>query len=123
MRERVLLHVSGLPETGTSTAIFEYAIGLAFNNYQVSIAYSSYSTNNHPLVVSKFKEDFRLIPYKEFDELDSLSARQFDVGYFLKSGAIDGHLFSRIPSGVHAVFKHFEPHGNAYAYISEWLRD
>jgi len=101
----------------------EYAAGLASKDYEVSIGFCSESPDNHPLVVSNFERNFRIIPYKDFSYLDSIATRQFDVGYFLKSGAIDGHRFSRIPSGVHAVFKHFEPHGNSYAYVSEWLRD
>lgn len=121
MRERILMHVNSLSETGTSTSVFEYALGLMAREFQVSVAYNSNAHDNHPLVISNFKKSFDLIPYTDFKSLDLLASRKFDVGYFLKAGTIDGHVFSRIPSSIHAVFKHFEPHGDAYCYISEWL--
>jgi len=123
MRERILMHANSLSETGTSTSIFEYAKGLTAKGYQVSIAFNVNERNNHPIVISEFRKLYEMLPYSDFKTLDKSASRKFDVGYFLKAGAIDGYCFSRIPSGIHVVFKHFEPHGDAYCYISEWLRD
>jgi hypothetical protein len=123
MFERILIHFNNLSETGTSTSVFEYALGLQDKKYQVSVAYEANSPNNVTRVVDLFSQKFELYPYREFYDLNRIARRNFDIGYFLKAGAIDGKKLSAVPSGIHAVFKHYEPHGERYCYVSKWLRD
>ncbi|HML89446.1 MAG TPA: hypothetical protein PKA28_13475 [Methylomusa anaerophila] len=44
-----------------------------------------------------------------------------DVFYAIKAGENDGILLKGIKNCVHTVFKYYDPHGNVYAYVSEWL--
>jgi hypothetical protein len=44
-----------------------------------------------------------------------------DVLYAIKGGDKDNVISSNIKTCVHVVFQCFEPHGDVYAYISEWL--
>jgi hypothetical protein len=41
--------------------------------------------------------------------------------YFIKQGDNDGLLVPGCRNVIHAVFQYFEPHGDVYAYVSEWL--
>lgn len=123
MAERIILHVNSLSETGTSTSIFEYALGLKKKQYTLTIAFDREAKDNNLKVEKIFQSYFEIYPYKRFSDLNQYVKRNFDMGYFLKAGAIDGKVFSKIPNAIHAVFKHFEPHGQKYAYVSEWLRD
>ena len=43
--------------------------------------------------------------------------------YAIKNGDNDGVVTKECKTAVHAVFKHFEPHGDVYAYVSQWLAD
>jgi hypothetical protein len=118
-----LLHANSLSETGTSTALLEYTKGLIAKKYQVSIGYDVNAIDNHEETIKILQKYADLYPYSDFSQLSNVARRKFDLGYFLKGGVIDGKSFRQIPSVVHAVFKHYEPHGDAYLYISEWLRD
>jgi len=40
-----------------------------------------------------------------------------------KGGLDDGKTTDYCKTGVHAVFQDYEPHGDVYAYISEWLSE
>ena len=70
--------------------------------------------------LSMFKDEFELIPYKNFKEL-KYNSRNFDIAYFLKYGLNDRKLIPGIPNLVQAVFPSFQPHGTKYFYVSEWL--
>ncbi len=39
----------------------------------------------------------------------------------MKSGQDDGLVAQSCRTVVHSVFKFCEPHGDVYAYVSEWL--
>jgi hypothetical protein len=117
---KILLHDNSITERGTSTAIFDYGLALKRRGHEVSIAFEKGDFNNLK-VIKNFEESFELFGYRSFSELRTLPKTQFDLAYFIKSGENDGKLLANIPSVVHAVFQCHEPHGEVYAYVSEWL--
>ncbi len=118
---RILLHSEGISERGTSTAIFEYAIELIKLGHDVSLAYNFDNPANHSSTLRNFNEICDVIPYKNFTSFKNVAYRKFDFAYHLKSGEDDGKLIPRIPNGVHVVFQRYQPHGDVYAFVSEWL--
>jgi hypothetical protein len=118
---RILLHSESISERGTSTAMFEYAVELKKLGYQVSLAYNFENPSNNADTLQLFSELCEVIPYRNFDTFKNIAHRSFDFAYHLKSGEDDGRLIPRIPNGVHVVFQKYQPHGDVYAYVSEWL--
>jgi hypothetical protein len=72
--------------------------------------------------VEKFRKKFTLLPYEDISQLDDIIVRnRIDVLYAQKSGANDGVITKKCRTVIHAVFRVHDPHGDVYAYISEWL--
>lgn len=138
---KVLFHTNTLNYRGTSVAVTDYA---KYNQeilgnesiilYNRSIPYER-DMGTESIVVSELSKQFNIISYdgnKREDELNRICKEQgVDVAYFIKSGAKNGELPpDRAPSlniladtrtCVHAVFQVYQPHGDRYAYVSEWL--
>lgn len=77
-----------------------------------------------PAVVEKFSKSFKLVRYNTpLERLRATDEAKLDFCYRTNSGYDDGVKVVANRVGVHAVFRHFEPHGDVYAYISEWLAD
>ena len=75
-------------------------------------------------MVEKFAASLTLIPFEDRAELPELSAPyDLDFCYYLSGGYLRDLPIVAKRSGVHAVFRHFEPHGDVYAYLSSWLSD
>ncbi len=116
----ILMHDNALNERGTTKAIESYAQILSDARWSVDIAFRSDNSENVPEVIQRIGSKFQLIPYREFSQLEQKS-HQYNAAYFMKSGAQDGKVFSNTPSLIHAVFQEYDPHGQSYAYISNWL--
>jgi hypothetical protein len=117
--KQLIFHVDQLSERGTSTAVYEYARIIRELNMQASITYPIESDLSG---LNLFKNEFELIPYKNFTEL-KYNSRNFDLAYFLKYGTNDKKLIPGIPNFVQAVFPTFHPHGTKYFYVSQWLAE
>lgn len=112
----VLFYEANLNERGTSVATYDYAY---YNQYILgnrSIIVSPKDTNSK--TYNKYKQQFKLISIKSFDEIHSIECDYF---YHMKYGFNDGTLHKNAKNLVHVVFPSYEPHGDIYAYISEWL--
>jgi hypothetical protein len=118
---RILFHLNSISERGTTTAALEYAQALREIGNKIQFSFDVNQPSSHPLFLEKVGQDFHLIPYFHFDDFARLQAGKFDYAYFLKSGENDGKLIPGIINYVHAVFSNFDPHGQRYAYVSEWL--
>lgn len=69
---------------------------------------------------NRFKE--RFFECVSFDEVEQIiKEKGVDIFYNLKSGEIDEHISKNCKNAVHAVFNHFEVHGDVYATISDYL--
>lgn len=120
---KILFHENELNYRGTSIALFDYA---DFNEKILGnesvIAYDRNCKTNHPLGIEKFKSRFEVLAYEDFAEVDSfISKNNIDLLYAIKNGDNDGIVSKECKTAVHTVFKHYEPHGDVYAYVSEWL--
>lgn len=120
---KILFHENELNYRGTSIAMYDYA---DFNEKLLGnesfIAYDKNCKTNHPLGIKKFKNRFNILAYEHFDEVeDFIRKNGIDFFYAIKNGDNDGIVSKEAKTGVHAVFKHYEPHGDVYAYVSEWL--
>jgi hypothetical protein len=69
-------------------------------------------------VVDFVKKDFEVVSYSNDSQLQDLCDK-VDVAYFIRYG--NREPLPKVRTAVHAVFQAYEPHGDRYAYISEWL--
>ena len=75
-------------------------------------------------VLEKVKNQFTVIGYTSLTELDKIvEDNNVDATYFIKGGFNDGIVTTKSKNLIHAVFQANQPHGDRYAYISEWLSD
>jgi len=120
---RVIFDCGHLGERAGGVVMFDYAAAneSILSNESI-ITYDSTSPHNHPLSIERFSSRFRVEPYigraAFAKKAGSLNA---DLTYQYKTGRSDGRLNPNSRNAIHAVFQNFEPHGDAYAYISEWL--
>lgn len=60
--------------------------------------------------------------YRNSDEREGILREEgADFFYCVKNGFNDGVFSRRVPTGIHAIFRESEFHGDVYAYISGWL--
>ena len=60
--------------------------------------------------------------YRNPDEREEiLQEERADLLYCIKNGFNDGVLSRKVPTGIHAIFRESEFHGDIYAYVSRWL--
>lgn len=79
----------------------------------------------NPNVLTYIKDiGFNVNLYNSQEELVGF-ANKFKAShiYYMKAGRYDGSYLDGVPGFVHAVFNHFEPHGEVYSYVSKWLYD
>jgi glycosyltransferase involved in cell wall biosynthesis len=122
---KILFHENELNYRGTSIAMYDYA---DFNERILGnesiIIYDKNCKTNHPLGIEKFRKRFEVLAYDEFSEVDKIiSQRNIDLLYAIKNGDNDGVVSNECKTAVHTVFKHFEPHGDVYAFVSRWLAE
>lgn len=119
----VIFHANQLSYRGTSNALYNYA---QYNKSLLGntsiIVYNKGSDKNDPSAIEKFQKKFKVIGYYNKQELDHIALQEkADVFYIIKAGRNDGILVNNCKCVIHVVFKYYEPHGDAYAYVSEWL--
>lgn len=120
---KMLFHANDISETGTSTSMWEYASWFKEKGHIVEIAYDSSYQSNHKGTINKFREKFELLSYSDFNTFAIQQQNVYDFAYFIKAGSYDGKLMPGSVNAIHAVFQNFEPHGESYAYVSEWIAD
>ncbi|ANF50414.1 hypothetical protein A0O34_07735 [Chryseobacterium glaciei] len=122
---KILFHENELNYRGTSIALYDYAdFNERYLGNESVIVYNKTLPTNHPLGIEKFEKRFQVIDYSDFNEVDTIiKNNNIDLFYAIKNGDIDGVETKECKTVVHSVFKHFEPHGDVYAYVSEWLSE
>jgi len=112
---------------GTHVAIFDYASqNQKILGNQSIVFYDRLSEQAQPSVFQKFQQEFRLIPYDRFDDIQSMAELNLiEAMYLIKSGEKDTYALQGPPNLIHAVFpqKIQEMHGDIYTYVSKWLSD
>jgi len=121
---KVLFHTHTLNFRGTAVAVTDYA---KYNQeilgnesvicYNSGIGYEKdMGTEQESLEYIKSQFEVRSCT---MDQLDSV-CNDINVAYFLRAGNRE-LLPTNVQTAVHAVFQHNDPHGDRYAYISEWM--
>lgn len=130
---KVLFQCEQLNYRGTTNSTLDYALHnqRVLGNESV-IAYCSVDppgkdVGTKPEVVEKLRKEFNIVTYETFDELNEMASK-YDACYSQRAGyAVEPDtkkplvLVNSTHFAVHSVFQWYEPHGNSYAYISEWL--
>ncbi len=120
---KILFHENELNYRGTSIALYDYAdFNEKYLGNESLIIYDKNCKTNHPAGIEKFKNRFQVFAYEDFSEVDAIIKKnQVDLFYAIKNGDKDGIETKECKTAIHSVFKHYEPHGDVYAYVSEWL--
>jgi hypothetical protein len=122
---KIAFHSNQLCLRGTEVALYDYAKyneELLGNNSIIISRHSDIQKLSHPQVVEKFQKRFPVYLYHNFNEIEKiLDDNNVDVFYAIKAGFNDGVISKGRKSVNHVVFQHHDPHGNVYAYVSEWL--
>lgn len=115
------MHDNHIGNRGTTTALSDYAYYLSLQGHEICIGFRKSDHLNDPKVLDYLSRNYDLRPYENFADISINEQKSFDLGYFIKSGFNDGIFFQYSKSSIHAVFQFYEPHGNKYAYVSDWL--
>jgi len=120
---KILFHENQLGERGTSVALYDYAYySRSLLDVEPIITYNNLANNNAESIV-KFKKEFNVLPYENFEEVNKL-IEDHDIQYFyaIKYGYNDGILARSATNLIHSVFSKSEDniHGDRYAVVSEW---
>lgn len=120
---KIAFHTNQMSVMGTEIAIFDYAYHNQTLLNNESIIISKNRNDNMPSIIEKFKKHFPVFLYNDFSEVEKiLDDNKIDVFYVIKSGEYDGIISKDRKTVIHVVFGNtYQPHGDIYAYISEWL--
>lgn len=117
---KLAFHSNQLGLRGTEVALYDYAYyGREYLNIEPVIISDA---NANLDAIEKFKSQFPVYLYNTFNDVTPLVDNLgIDAVYYQKSGQFDGKVVPNAKNLVHAVFQFREPHGERYAYISDWL--
>ena len=125
---RVLFHTNTLNYRGTTVAITDYA---KYNQeilgnesiiaYNASLGYEK-DMGSEQAVVDELAKNFNVVGYREGDLEGIIDKEKVDFAYFIRAGNKEP-LPTNVKTGVHSVFQYYEPHGDRYAYVSQWLSE
>jgi glycosyltransferase involved in cell wall biosynthesis len=122
---KTLFHTNTLNFRGTTVAVQDYA---KFNQeilgnesvicYNASIGYEK-DMGSEQSVVDELSKMYDVRPYDTYEELETITS-DVDFAYFIRGGQQEPTP-TNTKTGIHAVFGFDDPHGDRYAYVSEWL--
>ena len=129
---KIGFHIYPICNRGTTVASLDYAkycksiLGIdsviLYNNNPITETTDPGITLQDNTLIDIIKQDYSMIGYNSFDELGTIcESNNITHVYTLKSGANDGFIIPGVKNLVHAVFQTYDPHGDRYAYISDWL--
>lgn len=121
----IAFHSNQLSLRGTEVSMFDYAYynrEILGNSSIILARHPEVWKYSHPKAIQKFKREFNVYFYRDFKEVERiLDENSVDVFYAQKAGFKDGVISNGRKSVIHTVFQYNEPHGDVYAYISNWL--
>jgi hypothetical protein len=123
---KTLFHVNQINYRGTTVAITDYAkynqeilgneSAIVFNE---GLGYEK-DEGSVQAVVDELKKQFNVLSYNSTGLQEIVDQEKPDLTYFIRAGVKES-LPENTKTAVHVVFKFDQPHGDSYAYISEWL--
>ena len=125
---KIAFHLNQLDRRGTGVSLYNYAhyneILLENQSLIISPSESLQPYFHCPIATKNFQERFNVIRYQDYSQLNqSISDNNIDIFYALKGGWRDEVEVNQCKYAVHCVFQFCEPHGDVYAYISDWLAE
>ena len=130
---KILFHAEQLNYRGTTNSILEYAhYNQEILGNESVIVYSQeqpegLDVGSEKEVIEAVGKNFKLLTYDDNNHLNKI-AEDYDFFYSQRAGErVDSHtkrenaVITSTKMGVHCVFQWFDPHGDVYAYISEWM--
>jgi len=126
---KIIFHNNQLDIRGTTVSVTDYA---RYNqdilgNESVICYDARLRPNGHtgtdPSIREALEKSFKVIGHQGPDDLKKIiDQEKADFTYFQRAGNLE-FLPDNCRTGVHAVFQLYQPHGDVYAYISNWLSD
>jgi glycosyltransferase involved in cell wall biosynthesis len=123
---KILFHTNAINHGGTTIAITDYAkynqeiLGnesvLVFNHTENGYVKDM---SSEPKMINLLSKQFEIRSYGSVQDFDKCT-HGIDVCYHIRFGTKEW-LSDNTKNAVHAVFQAKEPHGDSYAYVSEWL--
>ena len=121
---RVSFDGGRLNERGVAVALYDYAFHARRRLGVSPVILHDAGQGVDAEQVARFAAAFRLREYRNAAErADLLEDERIEVAYALKSTRPRYPLSPCGRTVVHEVFRFFDPHGDAYAYISPWLAE
>ena len=122
---KIAFHSGYLGFRGTEVALMDYAWGNKeiLGNESFFLLPWREGVENHPVVrVMSGIAPVRF--YRDADEREAILQEEgADYFYAIKNGWNDGVYSKRVVTGIHAIFRESEFHGDIYAYVSPWLSE
>ena len=123
-KTRIAFHTNEIGVRGSEWATYKYAHynEKILGNESIYIAGPTTSQFERPESHKAFSERFKVYRYNNWSEVDDiLKNENIDILYMHKGGNNDGKYSNTVKTCIHSVFQMCDPHGDKYAYISEWL--
>jgi hypothetical protein len=120
---KVAFHSQLLTERGSEGAMLDYARlnRSVLGNESLLCLPDRPEFAANPLL-KKWREEFEVIQYQGKNDLGrKLKKDRAEVLYLTKPGPFDGFLVPGVKNCVHAQFLCDEFHGDAFAYLSQWM--
>lgn len=119
--KKIGFHSNQLCLRGTETALYTYAKYNEDILGNKSVIFSNPGANMDALDKFQARFDVHLLWWDDRDKF--LKENNFDYFYTIQAGQNRGGIHESVPTLVHAVFRHNEPHGYRYRYVSDWLAE
>ena len=122
---KIAFHSSYLGFRGTEVALMDYAKGNQeiLGNESLFLMPWREGGDQHP-VAERMRGIASLRFYRTAEEREGiLKEEKADLFFCIKNGFNDGVFSRKVSTGIQAIFRESEFHGDAYAYISQWLSD
>lgn len=128
---KILFHANTLNYRGTTVALTDYA---RYNRnilgnesvitYNIDLGFDK-DMGSELAVINELAKEFTILAYSDKDPQGGtleqwINMHQPDLTYFIRAGNKEP-LPTNSKTAVHSVFQFNEPHGDKYAYVSEWL--
>jgi hypothetical protein len=120
---KIAFHSSYLGFRGTEVALMDYAWGNCevLGHQSLFLLPGKPEAANHP-VIPVMQKIAPVRFYRNSEEREAILREEaVDFFYCVKNGFNDGVFSRTVPTGIHAIFRESEFHGDVYAYISDWL--
>lgn len=123
---KVAFQSNQLSIRGTEVALYDYAHfnEMLLGNESIILTKVKHHFPHDLEALIKFNNRFdgKIFYYNNWNDAEKiLKDNKIDVLYTIKAGIKDEVISKNIKTCVHSVFQFYEPHGDVYAYVSEWL--